>query len=208
MQPAEDDTDRRSAIGKAIVIRRTELGLSRNDLRDRTGLSYPYVAELEKGAKRMSAASLDAVSGALELRPAELLAMADALADDTSDFPPTTREAAPKAAEPAPPPAPVTLASPVAPAASGVARRVSVTAVPDESSGWFRARKAKQATRERIAELREEGMAMRKAEAQAEAEAVADADADEPAPADTPEEARIRAIVRDELRKAGVEPAE
>ena len=177
MQPAEDDTQRRSALGKAIVIRRTELGLTRNDLRDRSGLSYPYVAELEKGAKRMSAASLDAVSGALELRPSELLAMADALADDTSDFPPPSAPAVFAPAS-APAPAPVTMA--------------------ESSSRWFRARQAKPAAMHKT-----EAEAIVAADAVASVAADADYDAGE-----SPEDARVRAIVRDELRKAGIEPGE
>ena len=82
------------ALGKAISIRRIELGLSRNDLRDRSGLSYPYVAELEKGAKRPSSRSLDALAEALELRPFELLARAESLSDEAPD----AMEATPSAA--------------------------------------------------------------------------------------------------------------
>jgi len=70
-----------SALGKAITIRRVEMGLSRNDLRDRCGLSYPYVAELEKGTKSPSARALEAIAGALEMRPHELMARAERLAD-------------------------------------------------------------------------------------------------------------------------------
>lgn len=86
-----------SALGKAITIRRIELGLSRNDLRDRCGLSYPYVAELEKGAKTPSARALDAIARALELRPHELLARAEVLAESASGSP------APEASAAAPP---------------------------------------------------------------------------------------------------------
>ena len=75
------DQQRNAALGKAINIRRVELGLSRNDLRDRCGLSYPYVAELEKGTKSPSARALEAIAGALEMRPHELMARAERLAD-------------------------------------------------------------------------------------------------------------------------------
>lgn len=70
---------RNASLGKAINIRRVELGLSRNDLRDRSGLSYPYVAELEKGAKSPSSRALEAIAAALEIRPHELLARAEEL---------------------------------------------------------------------------------------------------------------------------------
>jgi len=70
-----------SALVQAVTIRRGEMRLSRNDLRDRCGLSYPYVAELEKGTKSPSARALEAIAGALEMRPHELLARAERLAD-------------------------------------------------------------------------------------------------------------------------------
>jgi transcriptional regulator with XRE-family HTH domain len=74
-----EDVDK-EALGKAITIRRVELGLSRNQLRDRSGLSYPYVAELEKGKKSASGRALSAIASALEMRPHELLARAETLA--------------------------------------------------------------------------------------------------------------------------------
>jgi len=79
--PTEDDHEAalREALGRVIAMRRAELGLKRNDLRDRSQLSYPYVAELENGTKRPSQAALQAIAAALELRPSELLERADAL---------------------------------------------------------------------------------------------------------------------------------
>jgi transcriptional regulator with XRE-family HTH domain len=183
MQSAEDDEDQRQALGKAIVIRRTELGLSRNDLKDRSGLSYPYVAELEKGSKRMSASSLQAMSEALELRPAELLAMADSLAEPEQSLPP-------------PPPSPVTASL------ASMPMPKSAAAAPAGESRWFRARQRKSSeASDRVA--RTEDMKV-----MAEAAAAAP-------PAERPDEVdamlaladqRIRAIVRDELRRAGIDP--
>lgn len=86
------------ALGKAIAIRRLELGLKRNDLRDRSGLSYPYIAELENGAKRASSNSLTALAAALGLSVSELVARAEAL----RDLPPTTTSR-PLPTPPAPP---------------------------------------------------------------------------------------------------------
>lgn len=74
------DDGGRSALGRAIASRRGEIGLKRNDLRDRSGLSYPYIAELETGRKRPSQAALDALARALELSTSELLARAERLA--------------------------------------------------------------------------------------------------------------------------------
>src|SRR5215211_8049217 len=78
--PVEDrERDLRQALGRVIAMRRAELGLKRNDLRDRSSLSYPYIAELEHGAKRPSQSALSAIAQALELRPSELLERAEAL---------------------------------------------------------------------------------------------------------------------------------
>lgn len=78
--PAQlEDEALRRALGKAIGIRRLELGLKRNDLRDRSGLSYPYIAELENGTKRGSTRALVALAGALELSLSELLERAELL---------------------------------------------------------------------------------------------------------------------------------
>ncbi|MBW3556551.1 MAG: helix-turn-helix domain-containing protein [Actinobacteria bacterium] len=85
----EEPEEEARALGKAITIRRVELGLSRNDLRDRSGLSYPYVAELEKGLKSPSSKALDAISRALEMRPHELLARAEELVAGPGTLPMT-----------------------------------------------------------------------------------------------------------------------
>jgi transcriptional regulator with XRE-family HTH domain len=70
-----------TGVGTVIKLRRTELGLSRRELAERAGLSYPYVAELENGAKQGSPRALEAIATALELRPAELLAWSDDLTE-------------------------------------------------------------------------------------------------------------------------------
>lgn len=135
-----------TALGKAITIRRVELGLSRNDLRDRSGLSYPYVAELERGLKSPSSKALESIATALEMRPHELLARAEQLLDEPatpSMAPPlpqsrsVTRPPAPAAgAAPPPPEAEVPAAAPRAarrwfgPAAAPVARPPTAGAPP------------------------------------------------------------------------------
>lgn len=75
----ERERQLRQALGRVIAMRRAELGLKRNDLRDRSSLSYPYLAELEHGTKRASQSALAAIADALELRPSELLERAEAL---------------------------------------------------------------------------------------------------------------------------------
>jgi transcriptional regulator with XRE-family HTH domain len=72
-----DDT---AAFGRAVTARRAELGLSRKDVAARSGLSYPYVSNIEAGHKQPSAKALHVLAAALELRPAELLERSESLA--------------------------------------------------------------------------------------------------------------------------------
>src|SRR5215203_4017900 len=75
----DSERDLRRALGRVIAMRRAELGLKRNDLRDLSSLSYPYLAELENSTKRPSQSALSAIAEALQLRPSELLERAEAL---------------------------------------------------------------------------------------------------------------------------------
>ncbi|WP_406059385.1 helix-turn-helix domain-containing protein [Micromonospora sp. NBC_00860] len=65
-------------LGRAIQVRRAELGLKRKELAERALLSYPYLSELETGTKAPSAKALRQLADALELSQAELLERADA----------------------------------------------------------------------------------------------------------------------------------
>ena len=69
-----------SGLGRAIQVRRAELGLKRKDLARLASLSYPYLSELENGSKAPSAKALAQLAGALQLSPADLLAFAEAMA--------------------------------------------------------------------------------------------------------------------------------
>ena len=68
------------AIGRAIRVIRTEQGLSRKELAERSGLSYPYVSEIETGKKSPSSKALRSIADAVGLPPHELLAAAETLA--------------------------------------------------------------------------------------------------------------------------------
>lgn len=120
----DDEPDR--GLGKAIKIRRIELGLERKDLAERSGLSYPYLSEIENGTKPGSARALRAIAEALGLELHELLEQAAALheraglpalpppdesrldyrparmssADDLAPAPPRARGARPRRREP------------------------------------------------------------------------------------------------------------
>lgn len=62
-----------AGLGRAIAVRRAELGLKRKDLAARSSLSYPYVSELENGTKEPSARALRQLAEALELSATQLL---------------------------------------------------------------------------------------------------------------------------------------
>src|SRR5438067_3707439 len=66
-----------AALGRAIKVVRTEQGMDRTDLAEQSGLSYPYLSEIENGKKRPSSRSLEAIAEALGMRPHELMAAAD-----------------------------------------------------------------------------------------------------------------------------------
>jgi len=67
------------ALGRAIKVTRTEQGLERKELARLSGLSYPYLSEIEKGKKRASTEALLPIARALGLRQSELLERAEGL---------------------------------------------------------------------------------------------------------------------------------
>jgi len=67
------------ALGRAIKVTRTEQGLERKELARISGLSYPYLSEIEKGKKRASAEALLPIARALGLRQSGLLERAEGL---------------------------------------------------------------------------------------------------------------------------------
>jgi transcriptional regulator with XRE-family HTH domain len=98
-------------LGPAIKLRRVELGISRRELADAAGLSYPYVAEIENGAKPGSANARQAIAEALGMRQHELLAWSEALAAR-----PRTPAAGPPVPATPPPPRPSAPPPPLPPA--------------------------------------------------------------------------------------------
>ncbi|MEV1286939.1 helix-turn-helix transcriptional regulator [Micromonospora sp. NPDC049679] len=69
--------DHARGLGRAIQVRRAELGLKRKEVAQRALLSYPYVSELENGTKTPSPKALRQLADALKLSQAELLARAE-----------------------------------------------------------------------------------------------------------------------------------
>lgn len=67
------------ALGRAIQTTRTGRGMSRRELAERAGISYPYLSEIENGKKRASSAALFEIAAVLGLRPHHLLEMAESM---------------------------------------------------------------------------------------------------------------------------------
>ncbi len=67
-------------LGRFLEHRRRELGLSRRDLADQSGLSYPYVSQLETGDREPALKTMRALAPVLEVRPEELAALVAVIA--------------------------------------------------------------------------------------------------------------------------------
>jgi len=67
------------AVGRAIKVARTSRGIGRRELAERTGLSYPYLSEIETGKKQGSSRAMMLIAEALGLRPHQLLEMGESL---------------------------------------------------------------------------------------------------------------------------------
>jgi transcriptional regulator with XRE-family HTH domain len=53
-------------LGRTIIIRRTMLGMGRKDVAQASGISYPYLAEIEAGVKDPSMGRLLSLAEALQ----------------------------------------------------------------------------------------------------------------------------------------------
>ncbi|HVE91179.1 MAG TPA: helix-turn-helix transcriptional regulator [Actinomycetota bacterium] len=65
------------ALGLTIRIMRTERGIDRKTLASLTGLSYPYLSEIEGGRKHPSTRVLGQIAEALDVELSELIAGAE-----------------------------------------------------------------------------------------------------------------------------------
>lgn len=63
-------------FGAWLMAKRNEAGLTRYDIAERCGISYPYVSQLETGYRNPSAAVVQSLSVALGVDAGEILAMA------------------------------------------------------------------------------------------------------------------------------------
>lgn len=74
--PMKDGLDYAAAVQQL----RLQRGLSRHELAERSGVSYSYLCEVERGAKRPSADVLAKLAEALGMKPSELVSFAEATA--------------------------------------------------------------------------------------------------------------------------------
>lgn len=62
----------RTSFGKAVKEQRYELGISQEELADRSGLHRTYISDVERGARNISLESIEKLARALELTVAML----------------------------------------------------------------------------------------------------------------------------------------
>jgi transcriptional regulator with XRE-family HTH domain len=67
------------ALGRAVRDLRHVRDLSQEELADRSGMHRTYVGGIERGTRNPSFANLARLADALEVRPSELLALAETL---------------------------------------------------------------------------------------------------------------------------------
>src|SRR5205823_1098612 len=84
-------------LGEAIRTQRHGLGLTLVEVAARTGLSHPFLSQLERGLARPSMRSLTVIASALETSAQALLAVAESPAADSVCF--VSQQDAPHAVE-------------------------------------------------------------------------------------------------------------
>lgn len=93
MQVEEPNTE---YLGRAIASMRTARGMKRMDLKQKSGLSYPYIAEIENGSKKSpSLKAVAAIASALGVSPVDLHARAEELKSADSERSDTKAEVGP-----------------------------------------------------------------------------------------------------------------
>ncbi len=73
-----------NALGHTIKVRRTDVGMSRQQLADASSISYSYLSAIENGAKAPSTKILRVIADRLGLETKELLALVDARIERTT----------------------------------------------------------------------------------------------------------------------------
>jgi transcriptional regulator with XRE-family HTH domain len=84
MTDSSEDLLAQRRLGVAIRDLRTQRGFTRRQLEKATGLSYPYLSEIEAGKKSPSSRTLRVIADALGLEAHELMETAEAGAESRS----------------------------------------------------------------------------------------------------------------------------
>ena len=78
-----DATDPATSLGRAITVRRSAGGMSRKELATVSGVSYPYLAAIEKGDRQPSSRILHSIAEALGCTVSELHSISETLPEST-----------------------------------------------------------------------------------------------------------------------------
>jgi len=78
-----DSTNPATSLGRAITVRRSASGMSRKELATISGVSYPYLAAIEKGDRQPSSRILHSIAEALGCTVSELHSISETLPEST-----------------------------------------------------------------------------------------------------------------------------
>jgi len=70
------------AFGKAIKIRRIELGISQESLAKGSGIARSFLSSIERGSKNASLQSIWKISVAMKCKPSDLFKVAERIYDE------------------------------------------------------------------------------------------------------------------------------
>jgi len=78
--------DFKRLVGEQIRNIRKAKGYTQESLADKSGLSFTYISDIERGTRNISLDSLEKIIQALDIRPAELFDFPDDSANNYGDF--------------------------------------------------------------------------------------------------------------------------
>jgi transcriptional regulator with XRE-family HTH domain len=93
----------REALGRALRLRRTDLGLTLAQVSRRSGVSTQFLSEVERGLKDPSSEVIEAVAVVLGLELPQVLVLSAAVMDSRSSAPAVLTSLGSTRAAPAPP---------------------------------------------------------------------------------------------------------
>lgn len=75
------------ALGRVIKVERTARGVGRRELAERSGVSYPYLSEIENGTKRVGPKPLLLIARALGMSQSDLMRLAEEMSGEGAAAP-------------------------------------------------------------------------------------------------------------------------